>query len=106
MPGPEDAKRDRLFALALCLPALVLAWPGPGSLLADVFAATELTAAGVALLATLPAAVFCALRSAPRRPKGVLLFFTFSGGLAVFACFRLLWGVWVWVCSVVRGGGC
>lgn len=75
MSAPEDARPDRWFALLLCLPALVLAWPGPGALLADVFAATELTATGAALLATLPAAALCALRRSSRRPRAVVLFF-------------------------------
>jgi O-antigen ligase len=56
-----DGAGDRPLALALLLPALVLAWPGPGSLLKDDFL-PQATGAGAAALAALPAAIVLALR--------------------------------------------
>ena len=64
---------DRLQTLFALLPAVVLAWPGPGSPLHGVFAATELTATGAALLATIPLAILFALRGAAARPRGFAL---------------------------------
>lgn len=57
------AERGELAQAALMLlPALALAWPGPGALLRGVFDATELTATGVAALFSLPACFLLALR--------------------------------------------
>lgn len=59
----------RRVALLLLLPSLVLAWPGPGAILRDVFAATELTATGAALLAALPLGLFALLNCGVARPR-------------------------------------
>lgn len=58
---------DRLLALALLLPPLLLAWPGPGSPLRADFLPSA-TGAGFAALATLPAAFLLIRRS--RRSAG------------------------------------
>ncbi|MFN0007981.1 MAG: tetratricopeptide repeat protein [Planctomycetota bacterium] len=63
---------ERWTALALLLPPLVLAWPGPGSVLEDDFI-PHATGAGAAALAALPAAVLLALRPASTKPKAFLL---------------------------------
>ena len=70
---PEDIKHSRPsgfgIAALLLLPSFLLAWPGPGAILRDVFAATELTATGAALLATLPMGIYALWRSSVRRPN-------------------------------------
>ncbi len=63
---------DRLLALALLLPSLLFAWPGPGSPLRDDFVPSA-TGAGVAALALLPAAVLLIRRSPSSAGRGVLL---------------------------------
>lgn len=69
---PRSGAPETLLALLIALPALVLAWPGPGNPVAGDFATTELSATGVALLASLPAALYSAwLR--PRAPLALLL---------------------------------
>jgi len=70
---PESGQ-DRLLALLIALPALAIAWPGPGNPVAGDFATTELSGTGVALLAALPAALYSAwLRPRPARALFLLL---------------------------------
>lgn len=66
--SPTGSKRHWLAAILL-LPTIVLAWPGPGSPLAGVFAATELTATAYALLAAIPMAIFALVRRQVARPR-------------------------------------
>jgi len=63
---------ERWKALALLLPPLVLAWPGPGSLLRQDFI-PHATGAGAAALAALPAALLLALRPSSTKPRGILV---------------------------------
>lgn len=74
---------ERWSALALLLPPLVLAWPGPGSLLKNDFI-PHATGAGAAALAALPAALLLALRRTSTKPRGILLLL-FLGVVAAFA---------------------
>jgi len=69
-PQAEGGAR---VALLLLLPSLLLAWPGPGAILRDVFAATELTATGAALLATLPLSLYALLKCGVARPRFFVL---------------------------------
>ena len=63
---------DRLLALALLLPSLLFAWPGPGSPLRDDFVPSA-TGAGLVALALLPAAVLLVRRSPSSAGRAVLL---------------------------------
>jgi O-antigen ligase/tetratricopeptide (TPR) repeat protein len=65
------SETDRWLAPLILLPILVLAWPGPTNPIAGVFATTELSATGVALLFSLPAAFLGAWRRP--RPHRVFL---------------------------------
>ncbi len=65
--------RDALQALLTLLPAAALAWPGPGSFLADDLA-PQYSGAGIVALATLPAAISLALRPMQRGVRGLALF--------------------------------
>ena len=68
----SEARLERWKAVALLLPALVLAWPGPGSLLRHDFV-PHATGAGAAALAALPAAALIAFRPGGTRPRALLL---------------------------------
>jgi len=70
--GAARPALERWTALALLLPALVLAWPGPGSLLEHDFI-PHATGAGAAALAALPAAVLLVVRRRSTRPRGLVL---------------------------------
>ncbi|HEV8112731.1 MAG TPA: O-antigen ligase family protein [Planctomycetota bacterium] len=62
---------ERWLARALLLPPLVLAWPGPGSLLRADFL-PHATGTGAVALATLPAALLVALRRDAPRVRALL----------------------------------
>lgn len=68
----DEPSHDRLQALAMLLPAALLAWPGPGALLAGVPTAAS-SGAGLTLLASIPAAALLLARRVARRTPGLLL---------------------------------
>lgn len=71
---PRGAQKlDALLAPALLLPPLLLAWPGPGSLLRDDFL-PQATGAGAVALASLPAAILVVARGAATGSRAVALF--------------------------------
>jgi O-antigen ligase len=72
-PAPPVDALGPVQAFALLLPALLLAWPGPGSLLRSDFL-PQATGAGAAALATLPAAILLVLRRVGPGARGLALF--------------------------------
>ncbi len=68
--APRSPARDRLHAVLLLLPALVLAIPGPVSVLRGDLS-PELTGTGVALILALPAALLAALSPHIPRARGL-----------------------------------
>ncbi len=66
-------RRDAIQALLTLLPAAALAWPGPGSFLADDLA-PQYSGAGIVALATLPAAFSLVVRPMQRGVRGLALF--------------------------------
>jgi O-antigen ligase/tetratricopeptide (TPR) repeat protein len=69
----REARWDRIQALSLLLPAFLLAWPGPGSMLRTDFL-PQATGAGAAAIALLPAVAILALRRPQARVAFLLLF--------------------------------
>ena len=69
------AKRPALLVALLILPSLILAWPGPGAVLADV-PQHVLTGTALALLASLPLSLFVAWRGRSRTIVALPLFLT------------------------------
>lgn len=79
----ESVLLDRATALALLLPAAVLAWPGPGSLLAGD-PNPGVTGTGVLALAALPAAALSMLHRGRVEARGLALLLAHLGlGLIV-----------------------
>jgi tetratricopeptide (TPR) repeat protein len=72
-PASAADRRDALQALLTLLPAAALAWPGPGSFLADDLA-PQYTGAGIVALASVPAALSLALRPMQSGVRGLALF--------------------------------
>lgn len=70
--SPRDVPADALQGWLTLVPALALAWPGPGALLVDV-PTTVSAAAGWTALLTLPAALALALRRVEVRLSGSTL---------------------------------
>ncbi|MEM7518909.1 MAG: hypothetical protein AAF368_18555, partial [Planctomycetota bacterium] len=93
LPREQSEAQDLLLALALFLPALLLGWPGALGPLEGVFAATELTATGYAVLFAAPAALLLALRqfALPSTLSARLALFGLAGTL-LWALARPLFG--------------
>ncbi len=108
-PTPRAAALDEPLAWLLLLPALILAWPGPNPIAGD-FATTELSGTGVALLASVPVALFIAWRRVrPVRGLWLLLFAwfaltVFAGGSDSLQRDRALMGLSVGVVLALAGG--
>lgn len=84
-PTARARALERAQALALCLPAALLLWPGPGAPLADDVL-PALTGTGWALPAALPAGLLVLVRGAWRAPLALYLYAAFLtvGALAAY----------------------
>ncbi len=84
-PSPSARALDRAHALAAVLPAAVPLWPGPWAPLAGDLL-PELSAAGWAALASIPACLLLALRARPQpRSVWLLVGFLLAGQLPFLA---------------------